>query len=65
MEKGESRVVDVGVELKYATAFWDEIRAAWICEKDTYGVFVGGSSEGTGVVEGEFKVEKTSWWNGL
>ncbi|KAE8452757.1 hypothetical protein EG329_013029 [Mollisiaceae sp. DMI_Dod_QoI] len=29
LKKGESRVVEVSIETKYATSFWDEIRNAW------------------------------------
>lgn len=56
--KGESKVVVVEIETKYATSFWDEERHAWISEKDEYEVSVGELKAG-------FKVEKTSWWNGL
>jgi beta-glucosidase len=66
LEKGESKVVEVSVEVKYAASFWDEIRNAWVLEKDGYEVLVGGSSDvESGLLKGEFEVEKTSWWNGL
>ena len=65
LEKGESKVVDVSIETKYATSFWDEIRNAWVSEKDTYEVIVGDSSEELGAVKASFEVAKTSWWNGL
>ena len=65
LEKGESKVVEVAIETKYATSFWDEIRNAWASEKDTYDVIVGGSSEEVGAVKGSFEVGKTTWWNGL
>ncbi|KAH8796458.1 glycoside hydrolase superfamily [Hyaloscypha finlandica] len=65
LEKGESKLVEVKIETKYATSFWDEIREAWISEKDTYEVVVGGSSEEVTAVRGSFEVEKTVWWNGL
>lgn len=65
LEKGESKVVEVTIETKYATSFWDEIREAWVSEKDSYEVIVGGSSDEMGSVRGSFEVEKTTWWNGL
>jgi beta-glucosidase len=65
LEKGESKVVEVAIETKYATSFWDEIRNAWVSEKYTYDVIVGGSSEEVGAVKGSFEVGKTTWWNGL
>ncbi len=58
LEKGESKVVEVVIETKYATSFWDEIRNAWVSEKDTYEVIVGGNSEEIGAVKGSFEV----WW---
>jgi beta-glucosidase len=65
LEKGESKVVDVVVELKYAASFWDEVKNAWIVEKDSYEVVVAGSSVEEGSVKGSFEVRKTTWWNGL
>jgi len=65
LEKEESTVVDVPVELKYAASFWDEVRNSWIVEKDIYEVIVGGSSIEEGAVKGSFEVGKTSWWIGL
>jgi beta-glucosidase len=65
LEKGENKVVEVAIETKYATSFWDEIRNAWVSEKDTYEVIVGDSSEEVGAVKASFEVAKTSWWNGL
>lgn len=65
LEKGESKVVDVIVQLKYAASFWDEVRNAWIVEKDSYEVVVGGSSVEEGSVKGSFEVRKTTWWNGI
>jgi beta-glucosidase len=66
LEKGENKVVEVSIETKYAASFWDEIRNAWVVEKDGYEVLVGGNSDvESGLLKGEFEVEKTSWWNGL
>jgi beta-glucosidase len=65
LENGESKQVQVTIELKYATSFWDEVRDAWISEKDSYEVIVGGSSDEVGALRGSFEVAKTSWWNGL
>lgn len=65
LEKGEERVVQVPIEVKYATSFWDEVRDAWVVEKDTYEVVAGNSSAGEGALKGTFEVEATSWWNGI
>lgn len=65
LEKGESKEVEIEVETKYATSFWDEVREAWISERDTYAVIVGTSSGDAKPLTMEFEVEKTTWWNGL
>ncbi|KFY44503.1 hypothetical protein V495_03419 [Pseudogymnoascus sp. VKM F-4514 (FW-929)] len=64
---GETKKVEVKVQTKYATSFWDEARDAWISEKGTYKIFASDSSqlvEGR-YLEGNFEVAKTSWWNGI
>jgi beta-glucosidase len=65
LEKGEAKVVNVPIEIKYAASFWDEIRDAWVVERDSYEVVIGNSSAGKRAVRGSFEVEKTNWWNGL
>lgn len=65
LEKGESKVVEIPIEIKYAASFWDEIRNKWIVEKDEYEVLVGKSSADKEALKGKFVVEKTSWWSGL
>ena len=67
LEAGETKRVEVKVQLKYAASFWDEARSAWIVEKGKYNVFASDSSklvEGH-YLEGAFEVAKTSWWNGI
>lgn len=65
LEKGEEKVIEVPIEIKYASSFWDEIRAAWVVEKDTYEVIVGNSSSEEGSLRGRYEIETTSWWNGI
>lgn len=66
LEAGEEKKVQVDIDIKYAAAFWDEVREAWIVEKDAYEVIVGNTSEeGKGELRGIFDVERTEWWNGL
>jgi len=65
LEKGEEKVVEVSIEVKYAASFWDEIRDAWVVEKDTFEVIVGNSSADEGALKGNFDIETTSWWNGV
>jgi beta-glucosidase len=64
LEKGESKTVEVLIEVKYATSFWDEVRDSWISEKDTYDVLVGSTSAEVPLTA-SFEVEKTNWWKGL
>ena len=64
LDAGETKPVEVVMESKYATSFWDEQRNAWVVEKGKYKVLVGNSSD-TNFQEKEFEVEETRWWNGL
>ncbi|KAL2055079.1 hypothetical protein ABVK25_004417 [Lepraria finkii] len=64
LEAGEKSEVEIEVDKKYATSFWDEGRDAWIVEKGEYQVLAGTSSQGS-FLEGSFEVEETWWWNGL
>ncbi|KAL4756904.1 beta-glucosidase H [Aspergillus foveolatus] len=63
LEPGESKDVEIVVEKKLATSWWDEKREAWASEKGVYGVQVTGTGEG--VLTAEFEVEKTRFWTGL
>lgn len=66
LEKRESKVVEVVVELKYATSFWDEINDSWISEKGEFAAVVGNSSAvDAEFLTASFEVGKTSWWTGL
>ncbi|TVY71516.1 putative beta-glucosidase I, partial [Lachnellula suecica] len=62
--KGQSKRVEVVIEKKYATSFWDEERDQWVEESGTYDVLVGNSSAST-PLKGTFEVDETSWWSGL
>lgn len=64
LEAGETKEVEIVMELKYAASFWDEERKSWIVEKGKYKVLVGNSSHAD-FQEKEFELEKTYWWNGL
>jgi len=65
LEKGQEKVVEVPIEIKYAASFWDEIRDAWIMEKDTFEVIVANTSAGDRALRANFEINATSWWNGL
>ena len=64
LKAGQSEKVEVVLSKKYAASFYDEARMAWIMEKDTFDVLVGGSSADT-PLKGSFEVKETSWWKGL
>ncbi|KAL4925389.1 beta-glucosidase H [Aspergillus undulatus] len=63
LEPGESKTVEIVVEKKLATSWWDEKREAWASEKGEYEVQVTGTGEGT--LSAAFSVEKTRFWTGL
>lgn len=63
LEPGEHKKVEIVVEKKLATSWYDEKREAWASEKGEYEVQVTGTGEG--VLTSSFKVEKTRFWTGL
>ncbi|TVY46446.1 putative beta-glucosidase I [Lachnellula occidentalis] len=64
IEKGSRKKVEVVIEKKYATSFWDEERDQWIEESGVYDVLVGNSSADT-PLKASFEVAETIWWSGL
>ncbi|KAJ5833683.1 hypothetical protein N7474_001994 [Penicillium riverlandense] len=63
LQPGESKSVQLIVEKKLATSWWDEERDQWISEKGKYQVQVTGT--GSEELRGEFEVGKTRFWLGL
>ncbi|CAI7619896.1 unnamed protein product [Penicillium palitans] len=63
LQPGEKKSVQLVVEKKLATSWWDEEREQWISEKGTYQVLVTGT--GAEQLRGEFEVGKTRFWLGL
>ncbi|CAG8258578.1 unnamed protein product [Penicillium nalgiovense] len=63
LQPGETKTVQLVVEKKLATSWWDEEREQWISEKGTYQVLVTGT--GPEELHGEFEVDKTRFWLGL
>lgn len=61
---GEERLVEVQLDLKGATSFWDEYNEEWCSQKGKYNVFVGNSSAGR-FEETEFELETENFWLGL
>lgn len=64
LQAGETKDVEITMEVKYAASFWDEERNAWAVEKGKYKILAGNSSR-TQFQEEEFEVGETDWWNGL
>lgn len=63
LQPGESKTVQLVVEKKLATSWWDEQREQWISEKGQYQISVTGT--GMEELQGEFEVGKTRFWLGL
>ncbi|KOS42623.1 hypothetical protein ACN38_g6479 [Penicillium nordicum] len=63
LQPGESKTVQLVVEKKLATSWWDEEREQWISEKGTYQVLITGT--GAEELRDEFEVGKTRFWLGL
>lgn len=64
LKKGEHCKVNVSVQLKYATSYWDELDDQWVSEEGKYKVLVGSSSDKI-EAEGSFDVNDTKVWRGL
>ncbi|KAJ5146247.1 uncharacterized protein N7515_000811 [Penicillium bovifimosum] len=63
LQPGERKTVELVVEKKLATSWWDEEREQWISEKGLYKVLVTGT--GDEELRGEFEVGRTRFWLGL
>ncbi|KAJ5671459.1 hypothetical protein N7507_000586 [Penicillium longicatenatum] len=63
LQPGESKTVQLSVEKKLATSWWDEQREQWISEKGEYEVLITGT--GDEELRGQFEVGKTRFWLGL
>lgn len=63
LQPGESKMVELVVEKKLATSWWDEEREQWVSEKGRYQVQVTGT--GSEELRGEFEVDTTRYWLGL
>ncbi|KAF9890999.1 hypothetical protein FE257_005256 [Aspergillus nanangensis] len=63
LNPGEQKSVEIVVEKKLATSWWDEQREKWASEKGEYEVLVTGTGEE--VLKSSFSVEKTRFWVGL
>jgi beta-glucosidase len=63
LQPSESKTVQLVVEKKLATSWWDEEREQWISEKGSYQISVTGT--GAEELHGEFEVGKTRFWLGL
>lgn len=64
VKPGGTAKVQIKVNKKYATSFFDEERDSWIAEAGKYEVLVGNSSQNVEKA-GNISVKETKWWNGL
>ncbi|KAF2098736.1 putative beta-glucosidase I [Rhizodiscina lignyota] len=67
LQPAEEQYVEILLERKYATSYWNEREDSWVEEKGKYGVWVGSSSDfddGRGLI-GEFEISKKSTWRGI
>jgi len=64
LKPGEGLRVEVVLDHRCATSFWDEKKNAWKSEKGSYKVLVGNSSDCEFLID-SFDVETTRWWTGL
>ncbi|KAJ5485542.1 beta-glucosidase I [Penicillium diatomitis] len=63
LQPGETQTVELTVEKKLATSWWDEQRSQWVSEKGKYQVSITGT--GPEELNAEFEVGKTRFWLGL
>ena len=62
--KGKTEV-EIEMNKKFATSFWDEERSMWISEKGEYEVLVANHSQSEKFLEASFEIGETEWWSGL
>lgn len=63
LEAGESKEVEIVVEKKLATSYWDERQESWLSEQGEYTVLITGTGKET--VTASFSVEQSRHWLGL
>ncbi|ODQ82782.1 glycoside hydrolase family 3 protein [Babjeviella inositovora NRRL Y-12698] len=64
VKAGASKRVEITLDLKYATSFFDAYKNKWCSVKGEYTVLVGNSSDNISL-EGTVKVDKTVFWSGV
>ena len=65
IKAGSSTTAKVEIPLKYAAAYWEEIRESWIVEAGSYDIEV---TDGTGsqkALMSNVEIDETFYWNGL
>ncbi|KAH7176383.1 glycosyl hydrolase family 3 N terminal domain-containing protein [Dactylonectria macrodidyma] len=63
LQPAESQTIEVQFD-RFTTAFWDEELSSWVCEKGTYTILVGSSSQDIRL-EGELVQVETVTWPGI
>ena len=64
LEAGNQDKVEMEIDFRHATSFWDEERDAWAGEKGAYEVLVGTSSDQIALKQ-EIEASETVYWKGL
>ena len=65
VKAGSTQAVQIDIPVKYAMAYWDEIRESWVVEAGSYDIEV---CDGMGRQESlmsNIEIEETVWWNGI
>lgn len=67
LDKGESQTVTISIPLKYACGFYDEWIGSWVCEKDTFKVWVAPSSDSASdrALSADFALDHAFTWKGV
>ncbi|KAJ4357611.1 beta-glucosidase [Didymosphaeria variabile] len=64
LRKREKVKINIDLNKKLATSYWDEERDQWLSEEGTYDIVVGTSSDKV-VAGSSFLIGKSTWWKGL
>lgn len=67
VERGETQAVTISIPLKYACGFYDEWISSWMCEKDTFKIWVAPSSDNASekALSAQFALDHAFTWRGV
>lgn len=64
MQPGEQKKIEIEMQTKHTTSYWDEEGDQWASEKGEYKVFVGNNNANV-LLKSSFTVSMSTWWRGL